>query len=255
MALLFAANRWGSGEGIFNYEAEAQALLHTMLHKGDGGGAVTGMFNRQATAGRLRAARRRRARSPIPPTNYPPSTALGALGAEGRGPSGPTAAATSRAFFHRAADPHTGLMPDYAELRRHAAPAGAGIEDFRYRRLAHARQRRPRPCLVCRRRPLAGGAEQPGAGVPRPRRDPGCPEPVHARWPAAVRRPRPAGLDADGRGGRPRRRPGTGPAVCERLWRMEIPAGEYRYYDGMLYLLGLLQAGGRFQIYAPPAGR
>ncbi len=33
MALFFAAHRWGNGEGIFNYEAQAQEILHTMLHK------------------------------------------------------------------------------------------------------------------------------------------------------------------------------------------------------------------------------
>jgi oligosaccharide reducing-end xylanase len=31
MALFFAAARWGNGDGIFNYEAEANAILHTML--------------------------------------------------------------------------------------------------------------------------------------------------------------------------------------------------------------------------------
>src|SRR5580658_3096261 len=33
MALFFASHRWGNGEGILNYEGEAQALVRTMLHK------------------------------------------------------------------------------------------------------------------------------------------------------------------------------------------------------------------------------
>ncbi|SDN67022.1 glycosyl hydrolase family 8 [Acetanaerobacterium elongatum] len=37
MALLFAANRWGDGEGIFEYSREAKALLHEMVHKGEDG--------------------------------------------------------------------------------------------------------------------------------------------------------------------------------------------------------------------------
>ena len=37
MALFFAAHRWGNGEGIFDYEAEARRLLHTCLHKGENG--------------------------------------------------------------------------------------------------------------------------------------------------------------------------------------------------------------------------
>jgi oligosaccharide reducing-end xylanase len=46
MALFFAADRWGNGEGIYNYEVEAQAILHTMLHKADEGrGLGTNMFD------------------------------------------------------------------------------------------------------------------------------------------------------------------------------------------------------------------
>jgi oligosaccharide reducing-end xylanase len=55
-----------------------------------------------------------------------------------------------------------------------------------------------------------------------------------------------AGLAADPAEARP---------FVQRLWNTPIPEGQWRYYDGMLYLLGLLQAGGQFRIYAPPAGR
>jgi oligosaccharide reducing-end xylanase len=53
MALYFAANRWGSGKGIYNYKAEADQLLSRMRHRpvitgvsprlpnGRGGGQVT----------------------------------------------------------------------------------------------------------------------------------------------------------------------------------------------------------------------
>ncbi len=36
MALFFAANRWGDGEGIFHYSEEARAILHECVHKGNG---------------------------------------------------------------------------------------------------------------------------------------------------------------------------------------------------------------------------
>ena len=32
MALFFAAHRWGNGKGIFNYEKEANAILHAAIH-------------------------------------------------------------------------------------------------------------------------------------------------------------------------------------------------------------------------------
>jgi oligosaccharide reducing-end xylanase len=37
----------------------------------------------------------------------------------------------------------------------------------------------------------------------------------------------------------------------EKLWEAEIPSGKGRYYDGLLYLLGLLQVSGQFQAHAP----
>jgi oligosaccharide reducing-end xylanase len=37
----------------------------------------------------------------------------------------------------------------------------------------------------------------------------------------------------------------------EELWNIKTPSGTYRYYDGILYLLGLLEAGGHYRIYQP----
>ncbi|MDF2941426.1 MAG: Reducing end xylose-releasing exo-oligoxylanase [Herbinix sp.] len=37
MALFFASNRWGDGEGIYNYSKEARAILHECVHKGENG--------------------------------------------------------------------------------------------------------------------------------------------------------------------------------------------------------------------------
>ena len=37
MALFFASNRWGDGEGIYNYSKEARAILKECVHKGENG--------------------------------------------------------------------------------------------------------------------------------------------------------------------------------------------------------------------------
>jgi oligosaccharide reducing-end xylanase len=37
----------------------------------------------------------------------------------------------------------------------------------------------------------------------------------------------------------------------EELWNAAIPSGQYRYYDGMWYLMGLLHCSGEFQIRTP----
>ncbi len=45
MALFFAAHRWGNGEGIFNYEAQAREILRACLHKGQNGRIGVTMWN------------------------------------------------------------------------------------------------------------------------------------------------------------------------------------------------------------------
>ena len=247
MALLFAANRWGSGEGIMNYGAEAQDLLHAMLHHG---GGATGMFDRQVNE--VVFVPHGEGRTFTDPSyQLPAFYQLWARWARGDRAFWAAAAATSRAFFHRAAHPRTGLMPDYANFDGSPHPR-RGHEDFRFdawRTLAnvaldHAWFAADPWQVEQSNRVLAFLAAQ----------GPGCPNqftldgrPLSADHSAGLdAMAAVAGLAADPERARP---------FVERLWRMEIPAGEYRYYDGMLYLLGLLQAGGRFQIYAPPAGR
>ena len=42
-----------------------------------------------------------------------------------------------------------------------------------------------------------------------------------------------------------------GKPFVQALWDTEIPTGQWRYYDGMLYTLGLLHISGNFRIYSP----
>ena len=46
MALFFASNRWGDGEGIFEYSREARDILRACVHKGENGRAGQPMWNR-----------------------------------------------------------------------------------------------------------------------------------------------------------------------------------------------------------------
>lgn len=45
MALFFASNRWGDGEGIFNYSLQAKELLRACIHKGEKPGTGKPMWN------------------------------------------------------------------------------------------------------------------------------------------------------------------------------------------------------------------
>lgn len=47
MSLLFASHRWGDGEGIFNYSAEARKILKAMIRKGSDGRKGHPMFNQE----------------------------------------------------------------------------------------------------------------------------------------------------------------------------------------------------------------
>jgi oligosaccharide reducing-end xylanase len=37
----------------------------------------------------------------------------------------------------------------------------------------------------------------------------------------------------------------------EALWNSPIPSGQFRYYDGMWYLMAFLHCSGEFRIWAP----
>lgn len=42
--------------------------------------------------------------------------------------------------------------------------------------------------------------------------------------------------------------------VVQALWDRPIPTGDARYYNGLLYLLGLLEVSGNFRVYHPTGG-
>jgi len=152
-ALFFASHRWGDGTGIYDYSAEANRILDTMLHKEDmnGGvvGGVTNMFNgtyKQVVFTPYFSS----AEHTDPSYHLPAFYELWGRWAEGYSFSGgvPTAAErdadrqfwldaadASRAFFGWTTHPLTGLNPDYAFFtgEPHADYQG-GTEhmDFRY---------------------------------------------------------------------------------------------------------------------------
>jgi len=253
MALFFASHRWGNREGIFNYGAEAQTLLRDMLHK-QATAEVTAIFEHTARQV-VFAPNPRAGRFTDPSYHVPAFYELWARWSDN--PSDRAfwaeAANVSRAFFHRAAHPGTGLMPEYAHFD--GAPFilagyGPGKGDFRYdawrtlanvaldhawwqadpwqveqsnRVLRFLAQAQPANEYSLDGRPLGGGGSLGLIAM------------------AAV-----TGQAAD---------PALARPFVQRLWDAPLPEGKWRYYNGLLYCLGLLQAGGRFHVYAPPASR
>ncbi|MEZ5277439.1 MAG: glycosyl hydrolase family 8 [Opitutaceae bacterium] len=245
MALFFAARRWGSGEGIFNYEAEANAILEVMLHKSDEGREnVISMFDRDSRQVRFVPARPW-AGVTDPSYHLPAFYELWGRWAARDRDFWLKAAATSRELFRKAAHPATGLMPDYSYFDG-APKMHQGHEDFRYDAwrtlsnvaLDHAwfaadpwqveQSNRVLDFLTQFRDAPAGVFTLDGRVISS-----SASRGLMAM--AAV-----AGLAADREKAEP---------FVRRLWEAPLPSGHYRYYDGMLTFFGLLQVGGHFRIH------
>ena len=114
-SLLFASARWGNGEGIYNYNKEAQEILTTMLHQADDGQGVN-MFDKThkmpvfCPIGNA-------ATYSDPSYHLPHFYELFAKWAyEEDRPFWAEAAKVSREFMKKSSHPKTGMSPEYAEF-------------------------------------------------------------------------------------------------------------------------------------------
>ena len=125
-ALFFAAGRWGNGEGVWDYERQANAILDAMLHKEEMNGGVVedvrNMFNREQRQV-VFVPNGRFAEFSDPSYHLPAFYeiwARRAAGWKGRQAEDRAfwreAARVSRDYLEKSAHPETGLTPDYAEF-------------------------------------------------------------------------------------------------------------------------------------------
>jgi oligosaccharide reducing-end xylanase len=123
MALMFAANRWGAGKGIYDYQAEADKLLTAMVHRG----VITapGKFGPHSVGPMMNADPPMILFVPeVSPQQFTdPSYHLPAFyelwarwGPEQDRAFWSKAAEISRAFFVKTTNPRTGLAPVYANF-------------------------------------------------------------------------------------------------------------------------------------------
>ena len=258
MALYFAANRWGNRAGIFDYQAEADRLLRDMRHRALISGRTTSGL---VTAGALFEPENRMVRFTPDTKNWnhtDPSYHLPAFyelwalwGPEGDRTFWAEAAAASRDFFQRSAHPDTGLTPDYANFDGSpwASDWNSGSADFRFDAWRTAmnwsvdwawwskdvceRQLSDRLQAFFESQGMATYGNQFTLGGKPLSKD-------HS--PGLIAMNAAASLAAT----HPRSR-----QFVEALWNTPIPSGWHRYYDGLLYLLGLLHCSGEFRIWPP----
>jgi oligosaccharide reducing-end xylanase len=257
-ALLFASGRWGNGARIYNYHAEANRILHDLRHRE----AITGKTRKgQQTAGAIFHPEYKMIRFTPDRENSEHTDASYHLPAfyELWARFGPArdrdfwlkAAVVSRDYFCRAAHPTTGLTPEYGNFdgTPWAAPWHPGSTNF----LADAWrtamnwsmdwawwQADPRQPELSNRLQSFFAAQGKAtyssrytlAGRPLGK--------DHSTGLVAMNAV--ASLAAD--------HPPASDFV-NAFWNAPVPTGQYRYYDGMLYLLALLHCGGEFRIWSP----
>lgn len=245
-SLLFASARWGDGDGIYNYNEQAQAILDAMLHQSDDGQGVN-MFD---------ATYKMPVFCPIgsaatytdPSYHLPAFYEVWAEVAEKDNDFWSEAAAASREYFKKATNAETGLGPDYSEFD--GTPRNEGNHgDYRFDAWRIAAN------IAC---DYAWWAKDDWATTHA--------DTIQAfftsqgvdsygnQWtvtgteletdhsPGMVAMNAVASLAASN---------SQTWAFLEDLWNIRPTTGTYRYYDGCLYMMGLLHCSGNFRAYFP----
>ncbi|RPJ21191.1 MAG: glycoside hydrolase [Chloroflexi bacterium] len=249
MALLFAAARWGDGEGIFDYRAQAQEILDVMLHKEDTqSDLATNMFNLEHKQVVFVPIVGRVSSFTDPSYHLPAYYELWARWAERDNEFWAEAAQVSREHFRNAAHPETGLMPDYANFD--GTPYGTDAhKDFRFdawRTLSNVAVDYAwfavDPWQVEQSNRVLGFLASQGMdSYPNQYALDGTPLSADHST-GLVSMAAVAALAADRE---------TGEPFVRALWDTQVPSGKWRYYDGLLYMLGMLHVSGNFKIYTP----
>lgn len=257
MALMFASNRWGNGDGIYNYEAEADYIIKNCFNKPmKAHSDYTNLFDmteKQITF----VPYGRSALHTDPSYHLPAFYELWARWAKEHNQDFLDFAAKSRKMFPKFANGETGLMPDYAyyDGRPHEHHEH---KDFRYdawrcimNMAVDFSWFRPKgvdyTALVNRQHNFFATVEE--GGVPN----------YYSVYT----------LDGQQIYGNTDHSPGlvacnaTGALASDQMVAWEfiddfmataIPTGRYRYYDGLLYYLNFLHVSGNFRIWKPKTG-
>ena len=249
MSLLFASARWGDGEGIFNYNSEAQNILDAMLNKtdsSDNGNVVTNMFNKKEK--KVVFVPNGQADDFTDPSYHLPHYyELWARWADKNNQFWFDAADTSREYFKRAVNPETGLAPDYTKFDGTPYGPWGGHENFQFdawRTIANIAldytwfakdDWEVEECNKLLNFFYSKGVKTYGSNFTL---DGKQYFDAHSTGLVAMNAVACLASTNDNR-----------KDFVQDLWNAKIPTGEYRYYDGMLYMLGLLEVSGNFRIY------
>jgi len=255
-ALFFADGRWGSGDGTFgNYKAEAQTILDTALNDRGRGDLATDLFDPESKQVVFVPQLGQNSQFTDPSYHMPHYYELWARWADKDNDFWKDAVIASREYLPKSVHPETGLAPNYSyfdgkpyndeyngNFRYDAFRVGANV-GMDYIWFAPSDWHREQS-----NRLLSFFASQGMDDYKAEYTLDGKPEVGH-RSTGLMATNAVAALAADREIGEP---------FVQALWDASVPTGQYRYYDGLLMMLGLLQVSGNFRIYEPgtaPAGQ
>ncbi|MBN1922111.1 MAG: glycoside hydrolase [Anaerolineae bacterium] len=248
-ALIFADARWGSGEGIFNYRAEAQSILDVALHADQlSGDIATNLFDSETKQVVFVPMLGKNSQFTDPSYHMPHYYELWARWADKDNDFWAEAVTASRAYLKTAVHPETGLAPNYSyfdgspynddyhgKFRYDAFRVGAniGVDYAWFRPDDWHREQASR---------LLGFFAAEGLDAYKAEYTLEGESLVEHRSTGLMATNAVAALAAD---------PEIGKPFVQALWDLKLPTGTYRYYDGLLTMLALLQVSGNFRIYMP----
>jgi len=250
-SLYMASGRWGDGEGIYNYKAWAQTILNDMIHH-EYIDLATPMFDpiyKQIVF----VPEGKYAGFTDPSYHLPAFYSLWSLWSKKDKELLSEYADTSRAFFRKVVHPRTGLNPDYSNFNGTYDTGFCCNDehiDFRYdawRTISNIAVDYawfavdPWQLEACDRLQTFFAKEGVKTHGSLYKVD-GTPiESDHSTGLIAMNAV--ASLSACNSS--------RASIFIDEFWNTSIPSGYYRYYDGLLYFLGMLHVSGNFKIYAP----
>ena len=279
MSLYFAANRWGSGKGIYNYTAQADRILSNLRHHPELTGTPPFRIHPNdppfIPRGWHGHPPNLSVRTVGPMVNEQYKMILFVPGGDRNNFTDPSyhlpgfyelwslwgpvedrtfwaeAAAASRTFFAKATNPVTGLAPDYANFdgtpRTSFNPMSANFSYDSWRSASNWAvdyswwRKDPEEPVLSNRIQKFLFSQGVDTFDDRYTLDG---KPLSDRHSTGMLATTATSSLAATRGPIPT-------AFLNALWNAPIPSGEQRYYDGMLYMMSLLHCSGKFRIWKP----